>query len=172
MGVNALRNNLGKGVSTKEARSFLNKYFEKYPRLAKWIDETKAEAARKGYTETLFGRRRYFEGINSHIPYIRASAERMAINAPIQGTQADIIKMAMHKIDSFLKEKLKDTQDESVRLVLQIHDELIYEIKTGLEKDLEKEIKEIMENILDREQSRDVPIITDVKMGKNWGEME
>ncbi len=165
MGVNALKVNLGV-ESTKEARAFLDKYFEKYKTLATWIDKTKSDAARKGYTETLFGRRRYFEGIHSDLSYIRAAAERMAINAPIQGTQADIIKMAMHKIDKLIS-KFKD----GARLVLQIHDELIYEIKNSLGNDLEPEIKNIMEGILSKKESKGVPIVVDVRSGKNWSEL-
>ncbi len=165
MGVNALKVNLGV-ESIKEARAFLDKYFEKYNELAKWIDKTKAEAARKGYTKTLFGRRRYFEGIHSDLSYIRAAAERMAINAPIQGTQADIIKMAMHKIDKKLIE-LKS----SARLVLQIHDELIYEIQGEELEKLKMEIKKIMESILPEKESVGVPIIVDFKSGKTWGDM-
>ena len=171
MGANSLRQNLGL-ESTKEAREFLEKYFEKYKTLAKWIDKTKAEAARKGYTETLFGRRRYFEGINSDIQYIRAQAERMAINAPIQGTQADIIKIAMHKIDKMLTDKFKEEQMQKARLVLQIHDELIYEIRKELLDELIPKIKEIMENVLDKEKSKGVPIVVDVAKGKSWGQME
>ncbi len=167
MGVNALKQNLGHDVSTKEAREFLNKYFEKYKGLAKWIDKIKAEAARKGYTETLFGRRRYFEGIHSDIQYIRAAAERMAINAPIQGTQADIIKMAMHKIDKLLREKYENHMQKA-RLVLQIHDELIYEIKEEELETLSGEIKSIMENILDKSKSKGVPIVVDFKAGESW----
>ncbi len=165
MGVNALKINLGVSNS-KEARAFLDKYFEKYSELAKWIDKTKAEAARKGYTKTLFGRRRYFEGIHSDLSYIRAAAERMAINAPIQGTQADIIKMAMHKIDS----KLQKLNSKS-RLTLQIHDELIYEIKKEELETLKTEIKAIMETILPKKESRGVPIVVDFKSGRTWGEM-
>ena len=170
MGANSLRQNLGL-ESSKEAREFLEKYFEKYKTLAKWIDKTKAEAARKGYTETLFGRRRYFEGINSDIQYIRAQAERMAINAPIQGTQADIIKIAMHKIDKMLTDKFKEEQMQKARLVLQIHDELIYEVKENLADELIPKIKNIMENVLDKEKSKGVPIVVDVAKGKSWGKM-
>ncbi len=168
MGVNALRLNLGNDISVKEAREFLNKYFEKYSGLAKWIDKTKAEASRKGYTETLFGRRRYFDGINSDIQYIRAHAERMAINAPIQGTQADIIKIAMRKIDDLLQ---RDKKDSSIKLVLQIHDELIYEVTQDDIGYAEESIKYVMENILDPVKSKGVPISVDFSFAKNWAEL-
>ncbi len=168
MGVNALRQNLGDNTSIKEAKDFLKKYFNKYLGLAKWIDKTKAEAARKGYTETLFGRRRYFDGINSEMQYMRAAAERMAINAPIQGTQADIIKLAMQKVDKLIKKKYNL---DSVRLVLQIHDELIYEIKDNIIDTSIKDIKKTMEEILDAKTANGVPITVDVSHGKNWGEL-
>ncbi len=165
MGVNALKQNL-KTASLKEAKDFLNKYFEKYPALADWIDKTKADAARKGYTETLFGRRRYFEGISSDLQYIRAAAERMAINAPIQGTQADIIKMAMHRID-----KILSSYKDKARLVLQIHDELIYELHETVADELSQKIKKEMETILSKKERKSVPIVVDLSFGRNWGEL-
>jgi len=169
MGVNALRGNLGGDTTQKEARAFYDTYFEKYEGLAKWIDGTKADASRLGYTETLFGRRRYFEGITSKLPHIRAGAERMAINAPIQGTQADLVKIAMVRVHDYLTKKkfLK-----SARLVLQVHDELVYEIEEEKVEEITAEIKRIMESILTPEQTHDVPILVDVAKGTNWGEME
>src|SRR3989344_31685 len=103
MGVNALKVNLG--VDRKEAEDFYNKYFETFKGLAKYLDKIKAEAERKGYTETMFGRRRYFAGFKSPLPYVRAQADRMAINAPMQGTQADLIKIAMKRIDDHIKSR-------------------------------------------------------------------
>lgn len=166
MGVNALKANLGVDVTTKQAREYLDAYFETFDGLAKWIDTTKADAARLGYTQTLFGRRRYFEGINSKLPFIRAAAERMAVNAPVQGTSADIIKIAMVRADEYLdKEKL----GEQVKLVLQVHDELILEVKKEKAEEVAKRIEEIMENVLEDEQSKGVPIVADIRMGDNWG---
>ncbi|MDO8579677.1 MAG: DNA polymerase, partial [bacterium] len=103
MGVNALRANIGCDRAT--AQKFYNEYFEKFSGLRDYLERVKAETARRGYTETFFGRRRYFEGIKSKLPFIRASAERMAINAPIQGTEADIVKLAMIRIDEYLKHR-------------------------------------------------------------------
>ena len=103
MGVNALRANLGEAVSREEAAAFLAEYFKNFSGLARYIEHTKAEAARLGYTETLFGRRRYFAGFKSSIPGLRAQAERMAINAPMQGTQSDIIKLAMVEADALIE---------------------------------------------------------------------
>ena len=169
MGVNALRANLGEETTQKEARAFYDTYFEQYAGLAKWLDATKADAARLGYTETLFGRKRYFEGIHSKLPHIRAAAERMAINAPIQGTSADVIKVAMIRIHQLLgKEKmLKD-----VRMVLQVHDELVFEMKKARSEEYAEKIKTIMESVLDEKQTHGVPILVDVSTGPNWGDMK
>lgn len=167
MGVNALKANLG--VDRKEAQEFYNEYFSTFTGLAAYLDKTKAEAERKGYTETMFGRRRYFSGFKSPLPYVRAQAERMAINAPIQGTQADLIKMAMKRIDDFLKSEYKEGD---ARLLLQVHDELVYEIKETLVKELAMEFKKIMEGVLEPSVSRGVPIVAEASVGENWGEME
>src|SRR5581483_965188 len=112
----ALRLTLGAAVSHAEAATFLNDYLNDFPGLTAYLEKTKQAAARQGYTETLFGRRRFFSGFRSPLPHIRAAAERMAINAPIQGTAADIIKLAMVKADEWIeKEGLRD----DVRMILQ-----------------------------------------------------
>lgn len=167
MGVNALQVNLGSNRA--DAQKFYNEYFNKFSGLATYLETVKSETAKRGYTETLFGRRRYFEGINSKIPYIRASAERMAINAPIQGTEADIIKIAMIKADQFIE---KNNLSEKVYLLLQVHDELVYEIAEGEIEKVSKEIKIIMESIVSERDRKGVPIIAEVSVGDNWGEMK
>jgi len=167
MGVNALKTNLGS--TREEAQKFYDDYFKTFGTLATYLEGVKKEAARTGYTSTLYGRRRYFEGIKSHLPFIRAAAERMAINAPIQGTQADIVKLAMIEIDKYLEE---EKVGDDVRLLLQIHDELIYEIKESKVKVFSAKIRDIMENILSKDKSKGVPIIANASVGKNWGEME
>jgi DNA polymerase-1 len=167
MGVNALRANLGS--TREEAQHFYNDYFATFTGLAHYLDKVKAEAARNGYIETLFGRRRYFEGIKSKLPYIRAQAERMAINAPIQGTGADIVKIAMIRINELL-EKKGLTKD--VHMLLQVHDELIFEIKNDLIDGLLDEIQNVMENILTTDQSKGVPIVSHRAVGTTWGDME
>ncbi len=159
MGVNALQQSLS--TSRKEAQEFYNQYFETFPRLAEYLEELKGQAMRVGYTETLFGRRRYFDGIKSPIPYVRASAERMAINAPLQGTSADIIKLAMIEID-------KQYPDI---LLLQVHDELVFEIKKDKVQEYSATIKKIMEAVVPDAKRRGVPIVVEGKAGKNWGEM-
>src|SRR5204863_4203552 len=117
MGVTSLQQSLG--TKRAEAQEFYNQYFAAFPRLAAYIDEVKALANVQGYTKTLFGRKRYFDGIKSPIPFVKAAAERMAINAPLQGTSADIIKLAMIEIDKHYPDTL----------LLQVHDELVFEIK-------------------------------------------
>lgn len=167
MGVNALSQNLGS--DRKTAQTFYNDYFEKFAGLAKFLDKTKEEAERNGFTKTLFGRRRYFEGIKSKLPFIRAAAERMAVNAPIQGTQADIIKIAMHEVDRFI---VGNKLEEKVYLLLQIHDELIYEIKKEVLEEVKIKIISVMESALSKEQTKGVPIIANFASGENWGHLE
>jgi len=164
MGVNALQQGLG--TSRKEAQEFYNQYFEAFPRLAGYIDSLKGEANRQGYTETLFGRRRYLDGIKSPIPYVRAAAERMAINAPMQGTSADLIKLAMVEID-----KLFGTGKDAYQL-LQVHDELVFEIKEDKVAKLAPQIKQLMEDAVPKEKTNGVPIVAEGKMGPDWGTME
>ena len=167
MGVTALQRNLG--TDRKEAQEFYNKYFSTFTGLAAYLDKVKAETERKGYTETMFGRRRYFTGFRSPLPYIRAQAERMAINAPIQGTQADIIKIAMKKIDDYIK---RNGESGKVRLLLQVHDELVFEVSDELVHEAAKNFKKIMEGVLAPSESRGVPIVVEAHAGDNWGEME
>jgi len=166
MGVNALRGNLG--TDRAEAQKFYNDYFATFSGLAAYIDRIKGEAARDGYTETFFGRRRYFEGIRSKVPFIRAMAERMAVNAPIQGTEADIVKLAMIAIDNYIqKEKLSD----DVRMLLQVHDELLFEIREGKAEKIAPKIKAIMEEVLDPAKTSGVKCVAEFAVGKNWGEI-
>jgi DNA polymerase-1 len=167
MGVNALKASLG--VDRAEAQEFYNDYFETFAGLTKYLEKTKANAKKNGYTETLFGRRRYFSGFNSPLPYVRAQAERMAINAPMQGTQADIIKIAMKKIDQEIHSgKLSD----DVHMILQVHDELVFEVRGNLVEEVIEKFKKIMENILPEKITSGVPIIAEASVGKNWGEMK
>jgi DNA polymerase I-like protein with 3'-5' exonuclease and polymerase domains/5'-3' exonuclease len=169
MGVNALRANLGAETKREEAQEFFNAYFNTFTRLAEYLEETKAFARAHGYTTTYVGRRRHFPGMNSSAPFIRAQAERMAINAPVQGTAADIIRIAMVRIHEYLaKRKLR----ESVRMLLQVHDELVFEIETSLLKKEVPELKRIMESVFTSEETKGVPIVAEAKVGENWDEME
>jgi DNA polymerase-1 len=171
MGVNALRQNLslpGQNVPREEAQTFYDEYFNTFTVLASYLNKVKAEAERKGYTETMFGRRRYFEGLKSKLPYIRAQAERMAINAPIQGTEADIVKIAMIRVDEYVR---STKQENDVRLLLQVHDELVYEVRDGLETQVFDKIQDIMQTILKPGDTKGVPIITHREIGPSWGDM-
>jgi DNA polymerase-1 len=167
MGVNALKENLG--TTREQAQKFYNDYFKTFSTLAAYLDKIKAEAVRKGYTETYFGRRRYFEGIKSKIPYIRAQAERMAINAPMQGTGADVIKLAMTKIDKYIKE---NKLENDVYALLQVHDELIYEVRKEKSEELAPKIEKLMESVVDPKETSGVILKASTSIGKNWGEFK
>lgn len=167
MGVNALRAQLG--VSTAEAHKFLEDYFNTFKTLTEYLEATKGFARKHGYTETLFGRRRQFPEMKSPLPYVRAQAERMAINAPMQGTQSDIIKLAMVRIDAELK---KEHEEDAAHLLLQVHDELVYEVKKDKLSILAPRIQAIMESVLSPRETNDVPITVVAKAGPNWGELE
>ncbi|MFA6446594.1 MAG: DNA polymerase, partial [Candidatus Paceibacterota bacterium] len=172
MGVNALRQNLSAGgqvISRDEAQKFLNDYFDTFSGLAKYLDKVKEETKRLGYTETFFGRRRYFEGIRSPMPFIKAMAERMAINAPIQGTEADIIKLAMIQVEAWLK---KEKLESDVRILLQVHDELVYEICEDKVSKVAPEIIKIMESVIDPKKISGIVCKAEASIGANWGEME
>jgi DNA polymerase I len=167
MGVNALKQNLGS--TREEAQHFLNDYFATFSTLAAYLDNVKAETARRGYTETFYGRRRYFEGIKSKVPFIRAAAERMAINAPIQGTEADVIKLAMIKIDQYIRaEKL----EEVVYPLLQVHDELVCEIREDRAEEISREITGIMQTVMDPQETSGVILTAQASIGNNWGELK
>lgn len=173
MGVLALKQNLAQGgqeISRADSQKFYDEYFSTYSGLANYLNEVKAEANRKGYTETLFGRRRYFEGIRSKIPFIRAGAERMAINAPIQGTNADITKLAMIRIhEGIVKGELGNVGD--VYMLIPVHDEILFEIRDNAVASVVPKIQNIMENILPAERALGVPIITEAYVGPSWGEL-
>lgn len=167
MGVNALRTNLGEDTTRDEAQEFLNAYFNTFTRLAEFLEETKHFAHINGYTTTLFGRRRHFPGINSGAPFIRAQAERMAINAPVQGTAADCIRIAMNNAYEYIKNQSAD----GVRMVLQVHDELIFEVKTDhLKKEVPALVK-TMETVLKSKETHGVPLTVSVHSGPSWGEL-
>ena len=168
MGVNALRSALGESVTREEAARFLSEYFRDFSGLARYVEKTKRDAARLGYTETLFGRRRYFPAITSALPNLKAAAERMAINAPIQGTQSDVIKLAMVEADAMIEKK---EWREKAQLLLQVHDELVYEIDEKDTEEIARAIKHVMESVVPRERLSDVPIVAEISIGKNWSDV-
>ena len=144
-------------MSRAEAEDFLARYYSSHPAIVEYVERTKALAYKTGYVETLFGRRRYVPEIKSFMPQVQAAAERMAVNMPIQGTAADIIKLAMIEID-------KNVVNDDVKMVLQVHDELVFEIKKGKEKKALADIKEIMENIYKLK----VPLLVESEIGEYW----
>ncbi|MBP6908272.1 MAG: hypothetical protein KBB75_00405 [Candidatus Pacebacteria bacterium] len=171
MGVTALRANLG--TDRKEAQAFYDNYFAQFPSIAGYLESIKNFAKKHGYTETLFGRRRYFPGIKSSIPFMKAMAERMATNAPIQGTAtADIIKIGMKRAHD---ELVKAGIISGVRLVLQVHDELVYEIKEELLDQAKGLIENAMKNAIPNEfleNLEPVPLQVSSDTGHNWGAMK
>jgi DNA polymerase-1 len=151
-----LANQLGGEFSVKEAREMIDQYFFRFPKVRAYIDSTLEEARSKGYTTTLTGRRRYFPDIHAGNRVARHYAERQAMNAPLQGGSADMIKLAMIKIQPLLA-------DKQTRMILQVHDELLFELADD-EHDLLPDLKEAMETAL----PLDVPIEVDVAVGPNW----
>ena len=147
------------GVSRTEAKQIIEQYFEEFPLVKKYMDLSIQIARDNEFVETLFGRRRYLKDINSRNAVMRAAAERNAINAPIQGTAADIIKIAMIDIaNTLIKEGLKS------KMILQIHDELIFEMHPSEELKL----KTIVESCMIKASTLDVPIVVDMGIGNNW----
>jgi DNA polymerase-1 len=163
MGVNALKANLG--TTRDEAQQFMDNYFASFPTIKKYFELVIAGARERGYTETLFGRRRYLPALRSPLPQIKAGAERMAMNAPLQGTAADIIKLAMIRVDQDIKEA---GLENDVFLLLQIHDELIFEVKKEVTARALPIIKKAMEQVVDIP----VPIEVSSAVGPRWGELE
>jgi len=153
----------GAGIPYWQASEFIKKYFSAYPGIKKMMDNSIKEARSKLYAITLFGRKRPLAEINSSIPMVRKSAERMAINTPIQGTAADLIKMAMVKIAELIQ-----GHGDEIRLLLQVHDELIFEIKTDKIEAYAPKIRNIMQEGLKLR----VPILVDENSGDNWGELK
>lgn len=149
-------------TTQKEAKAFIEKYFELHTGIAKYLEETKAQVHEKGFVQTLWGRRRRLPEIDSGIQMLVASAERQAINAPIQGTKADIVKQAMIDVESWIR-----SQDKDVRMLLQVHDELVFEISTQDLDEVVPRLSELMQNVW----SGRVPLLVNAKVGVNWGEM-
>jgi len=152
-----------KKISREKAQDFIERYFASRPKVAKFLEATKAQARKRGYVETLFGRRRNLPEINSSNGQIRSQAERIAVNLPVQGTAADLLKMAMIAVDK----GLKDVSVKS-RMILTVHDELVFEVPTADVQKVAGFVKKTMEGVYDLA----APLVADVKAGKNWGEME
>lgn len=147
------------GIDTSEASRYISLYFKRFPELSHFMEKTKDEARAKGYVETLYGRRCWVRGINDKNHAIKSGAERAAINAPVQGTAADIMKRAMIKIDAAI-----ETGDINAKMLLQVHDELIFEVADENIATVSAQIRAIMENVI----TMDVPLIAEAGSGKNW----
>ena len=142
------------------AQDYINTYFARYPGVEAYMDSTREKAADKGYVETLYGRRLYLPEIHSKNGMRRKAAERTAINAPMQGSAADIIKLAMIEVDKWLKDQ------PGIKMIMQVHDELVFEVEEKY-LDLAKEkIPELMESVAELS----VPLIAEVDVGDNWEE--
>ena len=148
------------GISRQEARSYMDAYFNRYPNVLQFMTDIKTKAAEQGYVETLLGRRLYLPEIKSSNAMRRKAAERVAINAPMQGTAADIIKVAMIGIDKMI------FGDENIKMIMQVHDELVFEVKAEKVDHYSQLIKAEMEKAI----KLHVPLIADVGVGDNWDE--
>ncbi len=162
-GLSAHGLSLRERIPREEAAEFIQTYFDKYPGIKRYVEETVQSVRGQGYAETLFGRRRYLPEISSGNHNVRQAAERAAINMPVQGTAADIIKIAMNRIDAEMeKRRLRSL------MTLQIHDELMFECPG---EELE-EVRALAVDIMPKSMKMKVPLKVDTKVGKNWGEME
>ncbi|MBI5794221.1 DNA polymerase I [Candidatus Uhrbacteria bacterium] len=151
------------GLTMTQAKDFIDRYFQIHHAVRDYLDNTKILAHTQGYVETLFGRRRYFPEIQSGVPMLVAAAERMAINMPVQGTAADIMKMAMLRVDGWLFKSRWPA-----KMLLQVHDELVLEVEKDAIEAVSRGVREMMEGVA----SFEVPLVVDIEVGKNWGEME
>jgi len=146
-------------ITQTEAKEIIARYFERFPKVKQYINDTIGAARERGYVETLLGRRRYLPDLNSHNNNLRQNAERQAINMPIQGTAADMIKLAMINIDrSFAKARLKTL------MILQVHDELVFELK----RDEEEKVRSLVTKHMQESLKLNVPIEVEIGVGKNW----
>ncbi|WP_169774684.1 DNA polymerase I [Pseudomonas sp. CES] len=149
------------GVDRKQSQDYIDRYFARYPGVLAYMERTRAQAAEQGFVETLFGRRLYLPDINAKNPALRKGAERTAINAPMQGTAADIIKRAMVNVDNWLSESGLDA-----RVILQVHDELVLEVREDLVELVKDEIRQHMS----KAAKLDVPLLVEAGIGANWDE--
>ena len=151
-------------LTLAEAEDFVEAYFNRFPGIKRYLDDTRRKATDQGYVETLLGRRRYFPGLkNETNRNTRNREEREAVNAPIQGTAADIMKIAMLRVHQALRET-----GSSVRMLLQVHDELVLEC-------LESEASmtaDLVRDIMEHAYQMSIPLVTEARVGKNWGEMQ
>ncbi|MEK7566663.1 MAG: DNA polymerase [Patescibacteria group bacterium] len=163
MGKQALAENLG--IGQDEAELYIQEYFKDFEGVKSYTRKVADKARDKGYVQTMFGRKRYLPEINSPAHFMQAEAERMAVNAPIQGTAADMIKTAMIRINDMTE---KDPAMRGLAMLLQIHDELLFEVEKDIMEEAAAKIKKIMEGVLES----DVPIKVELNAGPNWAELK
>lgn len=149
------------GLDRKVAQNYVDQYFHRFPGVKRYMEKTRALAAEQGYVETAFGRRLWVPDIRASRPMVRAAAERAAINAPMQGTAADVIKRAMIAVDAWLRGEGLES-----RLLLQVHDELVIETPPEEMERVKTKLPELMAGAA----TLSVPLIAEVGVGKNWGE--
>ena len=160
-------------IPTWQAKEFIDKYFSEFAGVKKYLDETIKFAHEEGYVETLFGRRRYIPELLSGNYQLKNAGERMAINMPIQGTAADLMKLAMIEVHNKISQLYHSREDENpenknVRMILQVHDEIVLEVKKDQTEEISKLVEEAMKNVVELR----VPIEIHVKIGQKWGELE
>jgi DNA polymerase-1 len=149
------------GCDRKQAQAYIDRYFARYPGVLAYMERTREQAGEQGYVETLFGRRLYLPEIHSKNQGLRKAAERTAINAPMQGTAADIIKLAMIKVDDWLS-----SSDVDARVILQVHDELVLEVR----EDLVPQVREMVCRLMSEAAALSVPLLVEAGVGSNWDE--
>jgi DNA polymerase-1 len=147
------------GIETKAAAAYIDKYFQRYPGVKAYMDETKLSAKSKGYVETVFGRRLYLPEINSPNGPRRSGAERAAINAPMQGTAADLIKLSMVKVQQVL-----DAEGRGTKMIMQVHDELVFEVPLAEQEWVRTEIPRLMAGVAQLK----APLLAEIGVGENW----
>ena len=153
-------------VSNNEAEDFLNSYFLKFPEIKDYMNETIKFCRKSGYVNNIFGRRTHLSGINDKNYNVRNFQERAAINAPIQGSAAEIMRLAMIRLNS----KFSEYKSDTIKILLQIHDELIFEVKSSKSKEISKTIREVMNSVGSSEYHKfTVPLLIDLNLGENWG---
>ncbi len=167
------------GIDFQTARSYIEEYFAQFPKIKEWMVKVLEKGYKDGYVATIWGRRRYIPELKADNRMIKSAGERAAVNTPVQGSAADMIKKAMVEINKNLESRIKSqgkqkprlstlATSDSCQLILQVHDELLFECDPGNVKEIAKIVKEKMENAL----KLSVPVAVDLKIGHNWGEME
>ncbi|MEY3446182.1 MAG: polymerase, partial [Pseudomonadota bacterium] len=147
------------GIDNTAAKNYIARYFDRYPGVRQYMDSTREEAKASGYVQTVFGRRLYLPEINSPNGQRRAGAERAAINAPMQGTAADLIKLSMVKVQQVL-----DAEQRATKMIMQVHDELVFEVPADEVEWVRLEIPRLMAGVADLK----VPLLAEVGVGPNW----